>query len=98
MLPLLLLLHAVGMVLALWLPRRLRWAREATAANRILSAEDATELLAVRAVAHRGLAQLAGLPTGTVRGWRTGDPEAAAVLAALELRALGLRARRLPVA
>jgi hypothetical protein len=92
-LPLLVLLLAAGIVLVHWLPARLAWAREATA-TRALSGPDATEVYAVRALARRATSELATLPAGTVAGWKAGDPEASAALAALELRSLGLRGRR----
>lgn len=91
--PGLLLLLAVGIVAALWLPGRVRWARDAGAATRLLAGPDAVEVFATRAVAHRHPHELARLPTSTVVRWRDGDEDAAAVLAALELRALGLRRR-----
>jgi hypothetical protein len=91
--PGLLLLLAVGIVLARWLPGRLAWAREAGAAARILSGPDATEVFAVRALVRRPTTQLATLPEATVTRWRGGDAEATALLADLELRALGLRRR-----
>ena len=90
-LPLLVLLLAAGIVLARWLPGRLAWARETTAATRSLSGPDAVEIFAVRALTHRSAAELAALPPATVTRWRAGDPDATAALAELELRALGLR-------
>lgn len=90
-LPLLLLLLAAGVLLARWLPGRLGWVREAGAATRLLSGADSAEVFAVRALVRRPTAELAALPAGTVTRWRAGDPAATAALAALELRALGLR-------
>lgn len=92
-LPVLVLLLAAGLVLVRWLPGRLAWAREAGAAARVLSGPDSVEVFAVRALARRSTTELAGLPAATVTRWRAGDPEATAVLADLELRSLGLRAR-----
>jgi hypothetical protein len=91
--PALLLLLAAGIVVALWLPGRVRWAREAGAAQRLLSGPDALEVFATRAVVHRRTHELARLPEATVTRWRAGDEAAAATLADLELRALGLRSR-----
>jgi hypothetical protein len=91
--PGLLLLLAVGIVLAWWAPRRLGWARQAGAASRLLDGPDATEVFATRAVINRPTTELAALPPATVTRWRAGDPEAARALAALELRAMGLRPR-----
>jgi hypothetical protein len=85
----------VGWLLLRWLPWRLRWAREARAADRLLSdqrlgAAD-LELLAARALATAPLPALAALPAGTGSGWRAGDPAAVRALAGLELDRLGLR-------
>jgi hypothetical protein len=91
--PGLLLLLAIGIVLARWLPGRLSWAREANAASRLLSGPDAVEVFATRAVVRRPTHELAALPDATITRWRAGDPDAASTLAALELRALGLKAR-----
>jgi hypothetical protein len=91
--PLLVLLLAAGIAVALWLPSRVRWAREAGAARRLLSGPDALEVFATRAVVRRDTRQLALLPEATVTRWRAGDEDAATALAALELRSLGLRRR-----
>ncbi|MGH8895305.1 MAG: hypothetical protein ACRDWY_18660, partial [Actinomycetes bacterium] len=86
------------LLLALWLPRRLAWVVEASAAHRLMRAGAAsTELLAVLALARQPLRRLARLGPDVVTGWRAGDPEAAGALARLELDELGLRARRSPV-
>lgn len=90
-LPLLILLLAVGIVLVRWLPGRLGWVRAAGAATRLIDGPDAVELFAVRALVRRPTTELAALPAATVTRWRAGDPEATAALAALELRSLGLR-------
>lgn len=72
-----------------WLPARLRWARQATAAA---SLRGDVELFALRAATHRPLHELARLGDDPVGRWRRGEPGAAEALAALELRAQGLRA------
>ncbi|MEU2348563.1 hypothetical protein [Modestobacter sp. NPDC049651] len=84
----------VGWALSRWLPGRLRWSREATAARRVLGSPTAPdlELLAARALATAPLPELARLPAGTGARWRDGDPRAVAALAELELARLGLRA------
>jgi hypothetical protein len=82
----------VGWLLARWLPWRLRWVREASAAARLMrGAEPDLELLAARAVATAPLRRLAALPPGTGEAWRAGDPAAVRALAALEAGRLGLR-------
>ena len=88
------LVAAVPIVVALvlWLPPRVAWVVEASAARRLLrSGPAAADLLAVRALARRPLRRLAALDPSTVGGWRAGDPTATETLAALELEALGLR-------
>jgi hypothetical protein len=81
----------VGWLLLRWLPWRLRYAREAGAARRLLADVPDLEILAARAVATAPLPRLATLPAGTGAAWRGGDPAAVRVLAALELARLGLR-------
>jgi hypothetical protein len=81
----------VGWMLLRWLPWRLRWLREATAAGRMLAGTPDLELLAARALATAPLPRLAALPPGTGAAWRAGDPTAVRALAALELDRLGLR-------
>jgi hypothetical protein len=79
-------------LLMLWLPRRLAWIVEASAASRLVRRSDAgSDLLAVRALARQPLPVLARLDPAVVAGWRAGDPAATGALAALELDELGLR-------
>jgi hypothetical protein len=81
----------VGWLLLRWLPWRLGYARDATAAVRLTRGTPDLELLAARALATAPLPRLAALPPGTGAAWRAGDPQAIRALAALELRRLGLR-------
>jgi hypothetical protein len=81
----------VGWLLLHWLPWRLRWARDAGAAARLVAGTPDLQILAVRALATAPLPRLAALPPGTGAGWQAGDPAAVRALAALELRRLGLR-------
>ena len=80
----------VGWLLLRWLPWRLRWLREAGAAERMLAGTPDLELLAARALATAPLPALAALQPGTGAAWRAGDDRATRSLAALELRRLGL--------
>jgi len=88
----------VGLVVALWLPRRLRWSRQVTAAQELATSEDGRELLALRALL-RPLDEVArtaktlkdATPGSLAEGWREGDPETLAALAEAELVRLGLR-------
>lgn len=81
----------VTLLLIVWLPRRVRYAREAGAAIRLRDqGPDGHDLLALRALITQPLSRLASAgPVGA--GWRTGDPETVADLAGRELRRLGLR-------
>lgn len=74
--------------LALWLPGRLRWRRDAGAAARLRGDVD---LLALRAATSAPLPALAALGPQPVTRWRAGDDAAGRALADLELRRLGLR-------
>ncbi|MBC9716323.1 hypothetical protein H9Y04_27675 [Streptomyces sp. TRM66268-LWL] len=90
----------VGLILALWLPRRLRWSRQAEAAQELAASDDGRELLALRSLLRpldevSALARTADLPDATpgalAEGWRGGDPHTLDVLAEAELERLGLR-------
>jgi hypothetical protein len=81
----------VGWLLLRWLPWRLAFVREATAAHRLVAGTPDLELLAARALATAPLPRLAALPPGTGEAWRRGDPAAVRALAGLELARLGLR-------
>jgi hypothetical protein len=83
------------LLLALWLPRRLAWVSEASAASRLVRrAPGAADLLAIRALARQPLQELARLDPAVVQGWKAGDPAATAALARLELGELGLNEPR----
>jgi len=83
---------AIVLVLALWLPRRLAWVVEASAAARLMRhGRESADLLAVRALARQPLRRIARLGPDVVAGWRSGDPAATEALARLELDELGLR-------
>jgi hypothetical protein len=81
----------VGWLLLRWLPWRLRYAREAGAAQRLLTGTPDLEILAARALASAPLPRLAALPAGTGAAWHAGDPTAVRALAGVELARLGLR-------
>lgn len=81
----------LALMLARWLPWRVRWFREAAAADRLTGNAADLELLAARAMATAPLTRLADLPPGTGAAWRAGDPAAVRALATLELDRMGLR-------
>lgn len=78
----------IALALLLWLPWRLRWQRDATAARRL---RGDVELLALRAATTQPLHVLAALGPEPVTRWRRGEAGAAEQLAALELSRLGLQ-------
>lgn len=81
----------VAVVLALWLPRRVRFFRQARASQRFLDAGADLDLFALRALAAQPLYVLAGISDDPVRAWRDGDRKVIDALAEIELRRNGLR-------
>ncbi|MEU7582509.1 hypothetical protein AB0B50_33560 [Streptomyces sp. NPDC041068] len=87
----------VGLVLGVWLPRRIRWIRQAGAARDLAASDDGRELLALRSLL-RPLDEVAGTaaniagatPGSLAEGWRNADPETLDALAEAELERLGL--------
>ena len=81
----------VAMVLALWLPRRVRFFRQARASQVFLDSTADLDLFALRAMASQPLYVLAAVSDDPVKAWRTGDRQVIDELAAIELRRNGLR-------
>lgn len=77
--------------LLIWLPRRIRFSRRATAAQRFIDSADDLELFALRAMANQPMHRLAKITDDPVRAWRDGDAAVVIRLANLELRSSGLR-------
>ena len=80
-------------VMAFYLPGRLRFIREATAGLAFIDSADDLDLFALRALANqpmRKLAKVSGDPAGD---WRRRDPVIVRRLAELELKDVGLRPR-----
>jgi hypothetical protein len=85
-------------VMAFYLPGRLRFIREATAGLKFIDSADDLDLFALRALTNqpmRVLAKVSGDPAGD---WRRQDPVIVRKLAELELKDVGLRPHRLPAA
>jgi hypothetical protein len=84
------LLAAIPILLILLrhLPERVRWMQEASAARGLRATSADLELLAMRAIATRPLAELRRATRDPAGAFASGDFEP---LAALELRSLGLR-------
>ena len=85
-------------VMAFYVPGRLRFIREATAGLKFIDSADDLDLFALRALTNqpmRVLAKVSGDPAGD---WRRRDPAVVRRLAELELKDVGLKPRRgLPV-
>ncbi|KQX66470.1 hypothetical protein [Angustibacter sp. Root456] len=79
------------LAIAVWLPRRVRFVRRATAAQRFVDGEADLDLFAVRAMAHQPLHVLARISDDPAGAWRAGDRTVIRDLATLELRSAGLR-------
>lgn len=84
----------VGIVIALWLPARVRFHRTSSAALRHLDSSADLSLFALRAMAHRPLHELAAISDDPVAAWRAGDSQVVTALAAAQLRADGIRVPR----
>jgi hypothetical protein len=76
----------------IWLPRRIRFSRRATAAQRFVDSAADLDLFALRAMANQPMHRLARISDDPVAAWRAGDRVVIGRLAELELRASGLRA------
>jgi hypothetical protein len=81
----------VAMVVALWLPRRVRFYRQARASQVFLDSTADLDLFALRAMASQPLYVLAAVSDDPVGAWRDGDRRVIDELAAIELRRNGLR-------
>lgn len=84
----------VAVLLAIWLPRRLRFAARSRAARRFLDSPADLDLFALRAMATLPLDQLAKISDDPVAAWRAGDRDVIAALAETALRQEGLPSLR----
>jgi len=75
----------------IWLPRRIRFSRRATAAQRFVDSAADLRLFALRAMANQPMHRLAAISHDPVAAWRDNEEKVVARLAALELRSTGLR-------
>ena len=80
----------VAVVLALWLPRRIRFHRRARAAQAFLDSGADLDLFALRALAAQPLPVLAAISPDPVAAWRGGDQAVITRQAEVELRRGGL--------
>lgn len=81
-------------VLAFFLPGRVRFVREAGAGQRFVDADPDVELFALRAMSHQPMHVLARISDDPVGAWQRGDREVVRALAAVELRSVGLKPPR----
>ena len=80
--------------LAVYLPGRWRFVREATAGARFVDAGEDLDLFALRALARQPMHALARVSDDPAGAWRRGDPDVVRRLAELELADAGLRPPR----
>jgi hypothetical protein len=80
--------------LLIWLPRRIRFSRRATAARKFIDNAADLDLFALRAMANQPMHKLAKISDDPVTAWREGDSAVITQLADLELRSTGLRLPR----
>ena len=80
--------------LAVYLPMRWRFAREATAGQRFIDTGEDLDLFALRALSRQPMHRLAEISDDPAGAWRRGDPAVVRALAVLELREAGLRPPR----
>jgi hypothetical protein len=81
----------VTIVIAFWLPRRIRFYRQAHASQVFLDSLADLDLFALRAMAAQPLYVLAEISDDPVQAWRSGDREVINKLAEIELRRNGLQ-------
>jgi hypothetical protein len=81
----------VTIVAAFWLPRRIRFYRQARASQVFLDALPDLDLFALRAMAAQPLYVLGEISDDPVKAWRSGDRAVINQLAELELRRNGLQ-------
>lgn len=78
-------------MLALWLPARVRFIRRASAAQRFVDGDPDLDLFALRAMANQPMHVLAAISSDPAGAWRRGEPDVVRSLAVLELHSVGLR-------
>ncbi|MFF0344307.1 hypothetical protein [Kribbella sp. NPDC004875] len=77
--------------LLIWLPRRIRFSRRASAAQKFIDNAADLDLFALRAMANQPMHKLARISDDPVAAWREGDRTVITELATLELRTSGLK-------
>lgn len=82
----------VSIVIAIWLPGRIRFTLAKASSARFVDSGADLDLFALRAMANQPLGRLARISDDPVADWRAGDRDVIDRLADLELRRSGLRA------
>lgn len=82
----------IALLAMLWLPRRVRFVRRATASRRLVDSAGDLDLFALRALSTQPIHELARVSADPADGWRRKDPAVIFALATLELADAGLRA------
>ncbi|QYH36087.1 hypothetical protein [Salinibacterium sp. M195] len=82
----------VALILLVWLIPRIRFAKRAGEAKRLLTTPGGADLLALRALATQRLPALARVSAAPAAEWRAGNSGTIALLAQLQLTDLGVRA------
>ena len=80
-------------ILVFWLVPRIRFARRAGVAKKLLSSPASLDLLALRALSNQKLAVLALIDADVAGAWRRNEPSVVRSLANLELKSSGVRLR-----
>lgn len=80
-------------ILIFWMVPRIRFARRAGIAKRLLDSPASVDLLALRALSNQKLAALAAIDRDVAGAWRRNDASVVRSLANLELRSSGVRLR-----
>lgn len=81
----------IAMLIAIWLPLRLRFHRTNSAARRFLDSPADLDLFALRAMSNQPLHTLGRVSEDPVGAWRQGDRAIIYQLAEMELRRSGLK-------
>jgi hypothetical protein len=80
----------VSVVVAFWLPRRIRFWQQSRAAQRFIDSDADLDLFALRAMAREPMHVLAAISDDPVGAWRSGDSAVITKLAEIELGRSGL--------
>jgi hypothetical protein len=81
----------IALALGIHLPRRMAFARDASAGQRFVDATEDLDLFALRALANQPLHRLARISDDPAGAWRRREPQTVLELARLELSEVGLR-------